>query len=42
MAEEDYFPATKIFVETTIEVKIQDRFQNIGLSLFTFVQKVMS
>ena len=42
MAEEDYFPVTKIFLQTTRKVQLHDRSQNIGLDLVTLVWNIMS
>ena len=42
MEEEDYFPATKTFVENTRGGQLRDQCQKIGLDLDTLVHKIMS
>ena len=42
ISQEDYFPATKTFVENTRGGQLRDQCQKIGLDLDTLVHKIMS
>ena len=42
MAEEDYFPAKKYFLQTIRNFQLHDQSQNTGLDLVTHIQRVMS
>ena len=42
MPVEDHFTNTKCFVVNYKKCKLQDQYQNIGLDLVTYIQKIMS
>ena len=42
MAEEDYFPATKLLLKTIRKYQLRDQFQKIALYLVIYIQNIMS